>query len=95
MATRRLELRISGVVQGVCFRAYTQDEATRLGVRGWVANRADGSVELVAEGEEEQLAELAAWCEHGPPSARVFTVDRRWSEATGEFLRFVVARNRY
>lgn len=95
MATRRLQLRISGVVQGVCFRAYTVEEAARLGVNGWVANSADGSVELVAEGEEARLAELASWCEHGPPSARVFTVDRRWSEATGEFLRFVIARDRY
>jgi len=95
MATRRLELRVSGRVQGVCFRAYTQDEAVRLGLTGWVANCGDGSVEVVAEGDEHQLNALAMWCEHGPPSARVTSVDQRWAEATGEFSRFSISRDRY
>jgi acylphosphatase len=95
MSTKRLHLQVTGIVQGVCFRAYTRDEAVRLGVSGWVANCGDGSVEVVAEGDEAKLAALADWCEHGPPSARVFSVDRRWSEARGEFQRFVIARDRY
>jgi acylphosphatase len=89
---RRLRLTITGLVQGVCFRAYTQDEAQRLGVTGWVRNRSDGSVEVLAEGTEEALAALAAWCEHGPPHAEVSSVRRSWDEATGEFERFTIAR---
>lgn len=92
MATRRLELRITGVVQGVCFRAYTKEEATRLGLSGWVRNRLDGSVELCAEGSEEALAELAAWCEHGPVHAEVASVERSWGEATGEHRGFAIRR---
>jgi acylphosphatase len=92
MCAKRLHLRITGIVQGVCFRAYTRDEARRLGVTGWVRNREDGSVELVAEGAEAALAELAVWCEHGPPSAEVHRTQPDWSEATGEFDRFFIAR---
>ena len=92
MAKKRLQLRITGLVQGVCYRAYTQEEVTRLGLTGWVRNRADGSVEVCAEGTEESLNLLAAWCEHGPPHAEVIGVDRRLSEATGEFGRFTIAR---
>jgi acylphosphatase len=92
MSQKQLHLRITGLVQGVCFRAYTQDEALRLGLTGWVRNRHDGSVELVAEGPEVALSELASWCEHGPPAAHVTGVERRWSEATGELGRFHIAR---
>jgi len=91
MEPRRLELCISGVVQGVAFRYYTRDEAARLGLKGFVRNLRDGSVEVVAEGPEEALDELATWCDHGPPSARVFEVQRRWGVATGEFERFFIA----
>jgi acylphosphatase len=90
MPEKRLQLRITGIVQGVCFRASTQDEAVGLGLRGWVRNRADGSVEVVAEGPEEALQRLAGWCDHGPPGARVSEVERRWDEPTGEFRRFVI-----
>jgi acylphosphatase len=50
------------------------DEACRLGVVGWVKNRSDGAVELEAEGEPARIAELLAWCENGPPMARVTNV---------------------
>ncbi len=79
-------------MQGVCFRACTQDEASRLGVTGWVRNCADGSVEVLAEGSEQALEELAAWCHRGPPGARVFEVERRWGEPSGEFRRFSITR---
>ena len=49
-------------------------EARRLGVVGWVKNRGDGGVELEAEGEPAQIAALLAWCENGPPQARVTEV---------------------
>jgi acylphosphatase len=74
---RRVRAIVSGRVQGVSFRATTAEQATRLGVVGWAKNRSDGAVEIEAEGAPEQVAELLAWCEQGPPHARVarFTVE--------------------
>jgi acylphosphatase len=71
---RRVRAIVTGRVQGVSFRASTAWEARRLGVTGWVRNRADGSVELEAEGDGERIAALLAWCEKGPPAARVSRV---------------------
>lgn len=72
---RRVRAIVTGRVQGVSFRAATAREAHRLGVTGWVRNRADGSVELEVSGEAEAVAGLLAWCAHGPPAARVARVD--------------------
>jgi acylphosphatase len=66
-----LRLRITGRVQGVGFRYSMRDEAARRGVRGWVRNRRDGSVEAVLQGDHRQLEELLAWAREGPPGARV------------------------
>lgn len=60
-----------GRVQGVAFRASTSFEAARLGARGWVRNRSDGSVEAVFEGAPEVVAALVAFCRRGPSLARV------------------------
>ncbi len=68
---RRVRAIVTGLVQGVAFRASTRAEAHRLGITGWVRNRAEGSVELEAEGTAAAIAALLAWCEHGPPAARV------------------------
>jgi acylphosphatase len=62
---------VSGRVQGVFFRAATEAAARRLSVTGWVRNLVDGSVELVACGEDVKLAELERWLWQGPPRARV------------------------
>lgn len=62
---------VQGLVQGVWFRASCQDEARRLAVRGWVANRPDGSVAGHFEGEPEAVDGLIAWCQVGPPGAKV------------------------
>ena len=56
MSTKQVQLIVRGRVSGVFFRAATQREARRLGVSGWVRNRPDGTIELVAEGEEEAIA---------------------------------------
>jgi acylphosphatase len=74
MTTRRIHAVVRGRVQGVCFRAYTEEEAERIGVRGWVRNRMDGSVEVEAEGTEAELAALQRFLAQGPPSARVESV---------------------
>jgi acylphosphatase len=85
---KRAHLVISGRVQGVCFRMCTLEEARRLGMAGWVRNRADGAVEVTAEGEETPLAEFVAWCRHGPPYAQVTGVRESVTEAAGEFSEF-------
>jgi acylphosphatase len=87
---KRLSAVIYGRVQGVSFRAYTQDEAARLGVTGWVANQDDGSVRVEAEGSEAALQKLLTWLHRGPPAAAVQRVEVSWSDATGEFPRFFI-----
>ncbi len=71
----RAHLLVHGRVQGVYFRQSTQIEAERLGLRGWVRNRLDGSVEIVAEGEEAAVEALVQWSHRGPPMASVSAVE--------------------
>lgn len=66
---------VSGKVQGVHFRQSTQDEADRLDLSGWVRNLADARVEVLFEGEEAAVRELAAWLETGPSHAKVDAVE--------------------
>ena len=84
----RVRLRIEGRVQGVFFRASTQDRAKRLGVNGWVRNCPDGSVEIAAEGARSQIDDLIAWCRQGPRGAQVQNMGIQWEEFTGEFSAF-------
>jgi acylphosphatase len=66
---------VKGRVQGVWYRASCRAEAERLGVRGTVRNRADGAVEVHAEGERLAVEQLISWCRIGPPMAAVVTID--------------------
>ncbi|MDQ3870881.1 MAG: acylphosphatase [Chloroflexota bacterium] len=86
----RLEATVHGVVQGVGFRYFVRREAARLGLKGWVANRTDGSVAVVAEGPVGSLDGLVRALHTGPPSAHVERVDVRREEARGSFERFEV-----
>lgn len=88
----RVHLLISGRVQGVNYRNSMVAAARPLGVKGWVCNLSDGRVEAVAEGTEEALRSLIAWCHEGPLAARPTGVEEIWSEATGEFDGFTVKR---
>lgn len=69
------QFRVRGHVQGVAYRASTCDRAVALGLRGWVENRADGSVSVVACGAEEALEALEQWLWSGPAPARVDSVE--------------------
>jgi acylphosphatase len=89
-APMRLCARVYGRVQGVNFRYYTQREAGTRGLTGWVANRSDGSVEIVAEGKKQALYRFLTFLHRGSSSARVDRVQTNWEEATGEFDRFRV-----
>ena len=70
-----MRLRIEGGVQGVGFREFTISEANALNLKGWVRNRADGTVEALACGPRHDVEALIAKCMKGPPSARVTSVD--------------------
>ena len=67
---------IHGRVQGVGFRFSACERALQLGLRGWVRNRRDGSVEVMAAGDTDALRAFEAWLHHGPPAARVERVQR-------------------
>lgn len=79
----RVHARVRGRVQGVYFRASTQSEAQRLELAGWVRNRRDGTVELVAEGPPDSLDALMRWVAVGPPLSTVTNVDRIDCEPVG------------
>jgi len=79
----RLHGTVHGDVQGVGFRYFLMREAYRLGLRGWVRNRDDGTVEFVAEGDRADLEILKQAAETGPRMARVDRVDVGWSAAEG------------
>ncbi|MEE2829198.1 MAG: acylphosphatase [Myxococcota bacterium] len=84
---------VSGRVQGVWFRASTQQRARSLGLAGWVRNLPDGRVELVARGRRELLGELLDWVrEGGPPRGQVDSVDEDWDWEEGEMTDFVIRR---
>jgi acylphosphatase len=84
----RLHAVVRGSVQGVGFRYFIQRKAQELGLRGWVRNNDDGTVELVAEGPRSELERLKMAAEEGPRMARVQRVEVQWSPATGGLADF-------
>lgn len=74
MKPRTVQVRIEGRVQGVCYRAWTVENARQLGLDGWVRNRRDGGVEAVFSGDEQAVAEMLKRCEAGPRDASVAAV---------------------
>jgi acylphosphatase len=89
---RRANLIITGIVQGVFYRASTLEMAQSLSIKGWVCNLPEGGVEIEAEGTQGALEQLADWCQEGPPSADVKTIDIRWMDYRGEFETFKITR---
>ena len=86
----RAHVFVSGRVQGVNFRWYTQRQAQELGLTGWVRNLWDGRVVAIFEGEETAVQQAVAWCYKGPSSARVDEVEVTYAPAGGEFKGFQI-----
>lgn len=90
MEKKRVHVWISGRVQGVFFRAYTQDAARTHGVTGWVRNLPDGRVEAVFEGDDRAVDAMVQWCHRGSPLSRVDRVEVQEEPHQGEFADFSV-----
>jgi acylphosphatase len=91
---KRLECVIHGSVQGVNYRDFVNDTALDLNLTGFVRNLSDGTVEVIAEGEETTLLELLHSLKEGHPRAKVEAVEPHWKEGTKEFTRFrILYRN--
>jgi acylphosphatase len=89
-AMSQLELRVLGRVQGVGFRWFVCTEARALGLTGRVWNRPDGTVEVVAEGDEARLRELLEAVRRGPAGARVTDVLEVWSDSPARYRGFEI-----
>jgi acylphosphatase len=86
MAIVTKQLLITGRVQGVGFRFYTERKARELNITGWVRNRRDGAVEAMVQGSSGAVEAMIAWARRGPPSAVVAEV--RVTDASGDFTTF-------
>ncbi len=84
----RVHILISGDVQGVWFRISTQDKAKELKLTGWVKNLFSNAVEIIAEGEMDNLSKLIGWVQDGPPNASVDKVSIEWGPSENEFSSF-------
>lgn len=90
MKFSRVHIFISGIVQGVFFRASTADKAQELGLTGWVKNLPDGRVEAVIEGPKDKIEKMIEWIKKGPKFAKVDEVEVVWQEYKGEFESFEI-----
>ncbi|MGO8669967.1 MAG: acylphosphatase [Capsulimonadaceae bacterium] len=86
----RVQVLVSGRVQGVGYRYFVEHVARQLDLRGHVRNRADGSVEAVAEGSREDLDQFVDQLRRGPHASEVTDLTAAWSMASGEFADFSV-----
>lgn len=87
---KRIHLIIHGIVQGVNFRFSTRQKALSLGLKGWVRNKKDGSIEAVAEGSEEAISEFVKWCNTGPEMANVTKVQIKEVTASSMLGKFTI-----
>jgi len=85
-----LHIKIFGKVQGVFFRVEARKKATAIGIFGNVRNMPDGTVEIMASGEEKNLKELLEWCYNGPEGARVDNVEYEWLSKAETFDKFEI-----
>ena len=88
----RVIARITGIVQGVEYRATAQREARQRGLTGWVRNEPDGTVLIDVEGDPAAVDAFLTWCAEGPPSARVATVETTVADPVG-YKEFTMLRS--
>lgn len=86
----KVQVIISGRVQGVWFRANTKNKAEQLGITGWVRNTDDGKVEALFEGEDDLIKEMLEWCKHGPTMAKVTDVKVKKNPDQDEYNSFLI-----
>lgn len=91
-AEKNLHATISGRVQGVGFRYFVQVKANTIAITGWVRNRWDGTVEVMAQGERKNLESFLSAIRKGPSGANVTNIEVEWLEQDGEFTDFRVRR---
>ena len=87
---KHVSIRVSGRVQGVCFRAYAQKRAIDFGLSGYVKNMPDNSVYMEAEGADEDVDKLVEWAKQGPPAARVTDIQVNFSHYLRKFEGFEI-----
>jgi acylphosphatase len=81
-------LKIIGNVQGVCYRSGARKQAQALGLSGYAKNLPDGNVEVLVQGEKEQIEKFIEWCKEGPSSAIVENIETNWQNKTQEIAGF-------
>jgi acylphosphatase len=87
---KQVRIILRGQVQGVGFRVFVRDRARQLGLTGWVRNLADGSVEVVAQGEHRRLQQLVVLCNNGPSEAIVQDMTVDWQDSREESSNFII-----
>ncbi len=91
----RLHAIITGRVQGVGFRFFVIRNAKQLGLAGWVRNRTDGAVEIIAEGDKQDLQRLVSKLKIGPPTAWIEDISMQWRAPEDNFVDFVTEPTTY
>jgi len=88
---KRFRITVKGKVQGVCFRMYTEKEANKLGLKGFVKNLSDTSlIEIVVEGDSDNIDQLIKWAHKGPPYAHIKDIVFKEETYLGEFSSFSI-----
>jgi acylphosphatase len=87
---RRVKIQVSGRVQGVYFRMFTQNKAKQFGIKGCARNLSDGRVEIIAEADHGNIEKLIKWCHKGPVTARVDLVEITEHESDEIFTSFEI-----
>ncbi|RAP32993.1 acylphosphatase [Candidatus Marinamargulisbacteria bacterium SCGC AG-439-L15] len=90
MNKQQVRVKIYGQVQGVFFRAFTQEKAKELALTGWVKNKDDGSVEAVFQGAPKILHQMLDWCKEGSPHSTVDSLHPEWEGLDTVFDEFEI-----
>ncbi len=90
MSNKAVKVKVKGRIQGVGYRANTHQKATQLGIKGYIRGTSGNEVEVVAEGNEDNLEKLIDFLKVGPDGTEIEAFDVNWIEPTGDFIRFAI-----